>query len=391
MKIKPYRLFRFLLCMHRKLYTFAANLLYMNRLILLTTCLTLSLIGSGFELNPGFSKAEYIETLKMNAAQGDSIHPDALFKPDHFSRFYRSRVSGLQNRFDLWKHETHNLVGISMRGTSPTAESWLGNFYSAMIPAQGTITINDSTTFNYKLAENPKAAIHIGWTIGLGALSEQLVRQIDSCIQAGATQFLIFGHSQGGALSYLTYSYLRYLQKDGKLPADVRFKMYASAGPKPGNLFYAYDFEQVSLGGWAYNVVNPEDWVPQTPITVQTSEDFSETNPFVHAPGMIKSQKFPVRLVLSSVYKGMDKATKKARKKLLRNLGYRAGKQVKKMKPHYQQPDFLNTEHYTRAGNFVVLTPNSTYYSKFPQNAGTDIFTHHMFEPYLMLALELPE
>lgn len=348
-------------------------------------------VFSSYALHPGFSKKEYIETLKMNAAQGDTIHPDALFKPEHFSRFFRSRVCGLKNRFDLWKHHDKQLIGISLRGTSPNAESWLGNFYAAMIPATGTLYINDSTVFNYKLAENEKAAVHIGWTIGLGALSNQLIQQVDSCIQAGATEFLVFGHSQGGALSYLTLSYLHYLQKDGRIPSTVRFKMYASAGPKPGNLFFAYDFERFTLGGWAFNIVNPEDWVPQTPVTVQTSEDFSETNPFVHAPRMIKSQKFPARIVLSSVYKGMDKATKKARKKLLRNLGYRAGKQVQKLKPGYKQPDFHHSEHYTRAGSYVVLSPNEAYYTKFPKDAKTEIFTHHMFEPYLMLALELPE
>jgi hypothetical protein len=363
----------------------------MNRIALLYLFVQLACSLFGNDLKPGFSKQEYIETLKMNAAQGDSIHPDALFKPSHYSRFFRSKVSGLKNRFDLWKHHEHNIVGISLRGTSPNAESWLGNFYAAMIPAKGTIQLNDSTIFTYKLAENDQAAVHIGWTIGLGALSGQLRAQLDSCVQSGTTQFLIFGHSQGGALSYLTYSYLRYLQKEGVIPANVQFKMYASAGPKPGNLFYAYDFEQLSMGNWAFNIVNPEDWVPQTPVTVQTSEDFSITNPFVHAPKMIKSQKFPVRFVLSSVYRGMDKATKKARKKLLKNLGHRAGKQVQKLKPSYKQPDFLNTENYSRAGNFIVLTPNEAYYAKFPQDAKTEIFTHHMFEPYLMLALELPD
>ena len=51
---------------------------------------------------------------------------------------------------------------------------------------------------------------------------------------------------------------------------SLNIKTYCSAAPKPGNLFYAYDFEHITEGGWAFNVVNSADWVPELPSTTQT-------------------------------------------------------------------------------------------------------------------------
>jgi hypothetical protein len=51
------------------------------------------------------------------------------------------------------------------------------------------------------------------------------------------------------AISYLLTAYLYHLQKSGRLQADIRFKTYASAGPKPGNLYFAYQYEAMTKGG----------------------------------------------------------------------------------------------------------------------------------------------
>ncbi|GAA0875403.1 hypothetical protein GCM10009118_18120 [Wandonia haliotis] len=358
-------------------------------LTLLSFISALTLLAN--DLSSGFSKTEYIETLKMNAAQKDTITPDAVFRSDKYDRIYRSPVVGLLNRWDLWMRKDKNEIGISLRGTAPEALSWLANFYAAMIPARGEIKINDSLTFNYKLAERSDATVHAGWTFGLGSMASDIVQKIDSCYRTGVKNVLIFGHSQGGALSHLTTAYLRYLQKDGKLPADIVFKTYASAAPKPGNLYFAYDYEHLTFGGWSYTVVNPEDWVPETPITVQTSEDFATTNPFRYVKPMLKKQKLLVRMALKGAYNSMDKSTKKARKNVKKQLGYRTGKLIQKSKPQYVQPEFSRGIYYTRAGIPVVLMPDVEYYASFPKDAQENIFQHHMFEPYLMLAEKLPE
>ncbi len=59
-------------------------------------------------------------------------------------------------------------------------------------------------------------------------------------MKAGIRNFYLLGHSQGAAINFLVTAHLRHLQKTGRIPADVRFKSYRSAAPKPGNLYFAY-------------------------------------------------------------------------------------------------------------------------------------------------------
>lgn len=71
---------------------------------------------------------------------------------------------------------------------------------------------------------------------------------------------------------------------------------------------------------WLENVY-AVDWVPQTPFSIQTTDDFNTDNPFVDAKKAIKKQKFPTRLALKHVYKKLDKPTKKSTEKLPNLLG----------------------------------------------------------------------
>jgi hypothetical protein len=141
----------------------------------------------------------------------------------------------------------------------------LENLYAAMVPANGKLILDNADTFNYCLAPGNKAAVHVGWLIGTAFLSKDIVPKIDSLYKSGIKDLLLMGHSQGGAINYLLTAYLYSLQKQNILPGDIRFKTYCSAAPKPGNLFFAYYFESITENGWAFNVVNSADWVPETP------------------------------------------------------------------------------------------------------------------------------
>jgi hypothetical protein len=64
------------------------------------------------------------------------------------------------------------------------------------------------------------------------------------------------GHAKGGAISFywhLTYIILQQLDQ----PKDIRFKPIAV--PDPNLEIYAYEYEAMTQGGWAYNVVNSAD------------------------------------------------------------------------------------------------------------------------------------
>ncbi len=194
-------------------------------------------------LHAGFDKDEYIETLKINQKvhvdtakwQGDT----SVAFPLHYYLNYRSPKIAFDNIWDLWMHHEKPVALIAVRGTIPTEASFLANLYAAMIPAQGHLQLDKDFDFNYSLTDAPNAAVHVGWLIAMAYMSPGIVHKIDSCYKVGIKDFILTGHSQGGGISYLLNAYLRSLQREKKLPADIIFKTYSSGAPKPGNLFFA--------------------------------------------------------------------------------------------------------------------------------------------------------
>ncbi len=340
---------------------------------------------SAQSLKPYFNKREYREMLlvsaKTNTPDGDTFDLPA---PSFYKRIYRSAVMGLDNRWDLWLNDTALIAVISIRGTTRNAESWLNNMYAAMVPAKGSITIAEGKTFNYELADNPKAAVHVGWLLSLAFLSEDIVPKIDSLYEKGVKNFLLMGHSQGGAIDYLLTAYLYSLQKNNRLPADIRFKTYCSAAPKPGNLFFAYQYEYFTRGGWACNVVSSADWVPETPISIQTLNDFNTTNPFVTAKSDIQKLKFPKNLVLKRVYNKLDKPVKKAQKEYEKYLGEMTSKIIAKKLKGFSPPAYYSSNNYVRTGTTIVLYADKDYYKHFPDDKKR-MWVHHFYKPYLYL------
>lgn len=339
-------------------------------------------------LKAGFDKIEYIELLKAYSRWGDSTFYQGIDESTKFRQVYRSPVVGLDNSWELYASHDNTTAVISVRGTTANATSWLANFYAAMIPAKGVINLSDSVVFNYELAKNPKAAVHVGWLVATAFLTPDILPRIDSCYRSGIRDFIILGHSQGGAIAYLLTSHLRHLLESGKLPDNIRFKTYCSAAPKPGNLYYAYEFENQTAGGWSFNVVNAADWVPETPISIQTVNDFNKTNPFVNAEKLIKRQKFPQRLFVRHLYSQLTKHTRKAQKRYEKYLGRMTSKYVTKQYPQFKVPAYFHSNDYVRVGNIVVLMPDTAYYETFPDN-GKQLFIHHKLQAYLFLAERL--
>lgn len=340
-------------------------------------------------LKPGFDKAEYIEMLKVSAQFGDSAYVSAFPVPQRFKSVYRSPVIGLDNRWDLWTDNSGTAV-ISVRGTTANSTSWLANFYAAMVPAKGELQLDGSEKFTYELASHPKAAVHVGWLVSTAFLSKDILPKLDSCYRKGIKNMIIMGHSQGGAIAFLMTAYLYNLQKQGRLPADIQFKTYCSAGPKPGNLYFAYEYEAHTQGGWAYNVVNSADWVPEVPMSIQTLNDFNTTNPFSNASSVIRKQKLLNRIVLRHVYNSLSKPAIKAQKNYQKYLGRIASKTVQKNLNGYVPPEYYNSNHYVRTGNTIVLLADPAYFQKYPDSK-EKIFIHHFHPPYLYLTEKLSD
>jgi len=361
---------------------------------LILSFLVISQCTFGQILKPVFDKAEYIETLKMNQKVhiplGKWSSDTAVPYPEEYRFVYRSPVVAFDNIWDLWVHKKKSVAVISVQGSIQTEASFLANLYAAMIPATGEIQLDKDFKFQYQLAESPNAAVHVGWFVAMAYLSKTVVPQIDSCYKAGIKEFILTGHSQGGGITFLLTSHLESLKKQGKLPSDIRFKTYCSAGPKPGNLYYAYDYERMTAGGWAYNVVNTADWVPDVPFTVQTVDDFTSVNPFHGAKAMIKKQKFPKNVALKHVYNQMSKPSKKAQKNYEKYLGKMVSQAVKKQLPGFVTPEYYKSNYYVRTGNTIVLYATEEYfklYSNDPENP--NIWQHHLPKMYLYLVEKL--
>lgn len=355
----------------------------MRKTFFLLTALVCNTFLFAQNLKPGFDKEEYRNLMRISAQFGDSSYRVKVPLTDNIRFLYRSAIVGLDNTWELYTlNET--IPVISIRGTTQNSQSWLANFYAAMIPAKGSITIGENDNFQYELATHPEAAVHTGWVVSLGYLVKTILPAIDSIYQSGKRELLIIGHSQGGAIGYLLNAHLMHLQKNKKIPADLRIKTYCSAAPKPGNLQFAYEYESMVQDGWAFNVVNSADWVPEVPFSIQTLDDFNEVNPFVGASEMISKQKFPTKLALRHAYNRMSKPTKKAQRNFQKYLGKYTSKLVKNYIPGFQTPAFFESNHFVRTGPTIVLKGDEEYFKLFP-NDQSKIFNHHLHEAYLYL------
>lgn len=341
------------------------------------------------DLKPGFDKHEYRTMLGHFVRQGDSLRRDYRIPlPAHEKLVYRSKVIGLDNRWFLWVN-ADSVVTLSVRGTVASNASWLENGYVSMTSACGTLQAETGFTFSYHLADHPRAAVHTGWLVGMAYLQRDMLPKMDSLIGLGYHNFIIAGHSQGGALSYLLTSHFYYLKKQGRIPAGVHFKTYCSAAPKPGNLYYAYDFEHITCGGWAFNVVNSADWVPEVPPTVQTLVDINRTSPLPMAEKAIRKQGWLKRIFIKKIYKKLTHPSLEQAENNQKYLGDRVAGYIGKTLPGFVAPPPAGTFNYTRCGTAVVLYADESYFARFAENSD-NIWLHHLMDAYWFLTEKLP-
>lgn len=352
-------------------------------LILFFSCF--ALFSYAQNIRPGFSYDEYIQMLHISAYQVDTPWNNMKIEyPIGFTMEYRSSEVALLNRWDLWVSED-SLVVISIRGTVGDFESWLENFYAAMVPATGTLQLGENKTFDYKLSTDSISAVHAGWALAFAYLQPDIESKINTYLNKGYKDFIITGHSQGGAIAFLITADIWLKKKSNYYNHDFNIKTYCSAAPKPGNINFAREYEYLTQHGYAYNVVNAADWVPETPITVQTLDDFNEINPISDKKQALKNQGFITRLFMGRAYSKIDRPLKRTVKRFKKYLGKKAFKYVKKSMMELEMPDFSNCNYYVRTGNTITLYPDYVYNELFCKNPKHK-FVNHMLKPYLYLA-----
>ena len=361
----------------------------MRKILLSLLLIAGFLQASAQTLKPGFDKAEYIQLLRSFTRWGDSTYYARIIESKVYRKKnlkYRSDDMGLKNAWELYETPTHSV--ISIRGSTSEPLSWFANFYAAMIPAQGRLQLNDSTSFDYHFADNPNAAVHAGWTLASAYLLIDIIPKIRAQYAKGKRSFIIFGHSQGAAIAYYVTMQIKYYQKTGQLPADIQLKTYCSAPPKPGNQYFAYEYELATQFGWSLSVINPADWVPESPISIQTLNDFNAESPFRRSKELIKKQPFPRNILMAMMQNKLTKHNRKAVKKYKKFLGKVVTKIIQQKLPGFEGPKFLDCSYYVRAGTMVILNPDEAYYKLFPKN-DENMFVHHGAMAYIKLSEKL--
>jgi len=352
---------------------------------LLLLVLTVSFISPAMtQLLPGFDRNEYADILTLQfkgLSESDGANANFKLEKGMYKRHLLTPEVGLYNRAGLFLRED-GVVVVKLRGTVGKAESWLENFYAGMVPARGTLELADDFSFSYTLSERQDAAVHVGWLIGTAYLAREILPVLDSMVNNGHKEMIIAGHSQGGALSFLMTAYLHYYFKEKG--QKVTLKTYASAAPKPGNLSFAYSFDHITANGYAFRVVNADDWVPESPFSVQTLHDFNEANPLANAGTLMGKQPLLARIYLKSIYNKMNRRISKAEKSFRKNLGEKAYALVKKSLPQFEKPELSATFNYQPAGVPIVLMPNEAYHKLFPFD-GKNTFVHHSYKAYTWL------
>lgn len=292
---------------------------------------------------------------------------------------------GLNNLYEIWMKDGQTAV-FCTRGSVDTDLSWLANLYAVMVPAKGSLKIDKDFVFDYNLADDPQAAVHVGYLISTAFLSRDMLPRIKELYDKGIKDIIVAGHSQGGGISYLLTAYFYQLQQTGELPADLRFKTYCTAAPKPGNLYFAYEYEN-NTSGWAYQIVNTKDWVPQTPFTVQKYEDLPSRNPVSPIASTIKKQGLKKRIAFRMLKNPSEKAVVNYQK----ILGHHVSKMIKEYLSNFEEPIYFPSNNYVRTGIHIVLKPDKEYLQKYNEEKNDNSMLHHSLVPYYQLSQKIKE
>ncbi|MFA7360121.1 MAG: hypothetical protein WC139_03700 [Candidatus Kapaibacterium sp.] len=341
------------------------------------------------DLKPGYDKAELTMLLPLMERTYDSSDIGGFKTPEpaKVKRVFRSKVSPLMNRFDVWLTDDRKAV-LAIRGSivDSAALSFTAAFYVPMVPAIGKIKMSDTKTFEYKVAELPDAGVHLGMLLALGHISDELLEQIKKQYADGIRDFIILGHSQGSGIGFLATSYIRYLQKDGKLPADFRLKTYNLAAPKTGNVHFAYDYEKITMGGWAMSVNNVLDWVPSIGVTLQSAQDFPKISPFLNLKGFFTDVNYKPAATFDEAAKKFLAVVPNASDEVAKIIHENVYPKVLNAMPGYVEPELLKTTDFERTGLNIPLVPNAEYYKLFPNDpAKSQVWENHSVYPYYVL------
>ncbi|HNE81968.1 MAG TPA: hypothetical protein PKX39_15395, partial [Flavobacteriales bacterium] len=146
----------------------------------LSTACALALSGSPALATPGApgfdpALAADLSALCATHTFQDLYGSDAAILPAGYERVYVSEPRGMDNLFQVFRHGSMGVIEI--RGSTADPLSWMENMHAAMIPAEGTITV-DGEPFVYRFADDTAAAVHAGYALGISFIAADVLDQV---------------------------------------------------------------------------------------------------------------------------------------------------------------------------------------------------------------------
>ncbi len=78
-------------------------------------------------------------------------------------------LGAFDNKWQLWRNATEKQYAVVIRGTVGEPRSVVEDLLAVMIPASGELHVG-AGKLPYRLAADPKAAVHLGFALGMAAL-----------------------------------------------------------------------------------------------------------------------------------------------------------------------------------------------------------------------------
>ncbi|PLX02296.1 MAG: hypothetical protein C0595_11340 [Marinilabiliales bacterium] len=352
----------------------------MRKLTLILSLIFLNGLPLFSQFTEGYNQREALEMIAIcnSFTFQDVMGTDKEILPKNYKKIYQSESMGMDNKWQLLEGPGYAVINI--RGSTTDPLNWITNLYSAMIPANGSISLPDGTVVNYCLSDNPLANVHSGWTLAMVFLSGDIVSKIKELNEKGIYYFIITGHSQGAAIAQLMRSYVENVSPE-VLDKKNEFKTYVFASPKPANTYFARNYSNYYKNS-SFIINNPKDPVINLPLSKdddsffdleEAHEQISDTNRNYFKTLAIKAVGRILTGNKDSLY--------------IRKSGVNIQKQLNKYMGPIQMPAYVPDMDYTYPVNPIYIEPfmyfnfnNKKYYREFDMDSSKVLYQH---KPYL--------
>jgi hypothetical protein len=253
----------------------------------------------------------------------------------------------MDNKYQIYIKDSIAIINI--RGSTDKKISWLENFNSAMIPAKGVIKISGKK-FEYCFAKDPTAAIHGGYALGIVYLQNDIITQINILNKDSIFNFIITGHSQGGALANMLRAYLENLSQN-KISLKNKFKTYSFGAPMIGNKEFAKEYNaRFCKNNTSFNLINPLDQVPLLPLSYKDTNYLKDNiNSLLFDYGSFS--------LMNAVSDGAVNLFEGSITKYVNMFSASTSKQIAKDLGKIEFPKYVKDINYCRLGNTVLINP----------------------------------